>query len=179
MNFDSRKSAADYFKPKKTRILFLAESPPSSPERYFYYPDVKKHDWLWIGLMKAIYGKQFKELRAERLRKMDWLKRFQSDGYRLIDAVKVPICAGDSSKVQIIKSRLDHIVDEIQKINPKQIVMVKATVYDTLYQDLENRGLPVVNAKLPFPDNRWQKKFQYEFGRLVKSREICLTHLCQ
>ena len=67
MNFDSCESAADYFAPEKTNLLFLAEAPPSSVERYFYYPNVRTNDWLWIGLMKAIYSEQFKEPKTEEV----------------------------------------------------------------------------------------------------------------
>ena len=178
MKFDSYESAADYFAPEKTNLLFLAEAPPSSVERYFYYPNVKTNDWLWIALMRAIYGEQFKEAKSERGRKMCWLKRFQCDGYRLIDAVKEPFNRGEKPNVRIkrIKSRLDDIVREIQEINPNQIVLIrKTTVYKALYQNLKNRDLPVVNAKLPFPNNGHQQKFQSKFAELVESETISLT----
>lgn len=157
----------------------MAEAPPSTPERYFYYPDVKEQDALWIGLMKAIYGEQFGEVMLERYRKIDWLKRFQSDGYRLIDAVKEPIFSGGSSNVQIIKSHLNDIVNEIQEINPDQILMIKVTVYDALYYGLKNRGLPVVNARLPFPGSGRQADFHRMFANLVESGKITLTHSSQ
>ena len=177
MNFDSYKSAADYFAPEKTNLLFLAEAPPCSLERYFYYPDVKEHDWLWIGLMKAIYGGQFGEVVVERYRKIEWLKRFQSDGYRLIDAVKEPFCSDEHppARKKRIKSRLDDIVDEIREINPKQILMIKVTVFGALYQDLKDRGLPIVNARSPFPGSGRQTEFQDEFKCLVNSGKISLT----
>ena len=177
MNFDSYESAADYFAPEKTNLLFLAEAPPSSVERYFYYPDVRTNDWLWIGLMKAIYGGQFEEVFLERFRKMKWLKRFQSDGYRLIDAVKEPFHFGEEPNVRKvqIKSRLDDIVDEIREINPNQIVLIKVTVYDALYQVLKNRGLPVVDARLPFPSSGRQTEFQNSFEFFVSLGKISLT----
>lgn len=177
MNFDSYESAADYFAPEKTNLLFLAEAPPSSVERYFYYPDVRTNDWLWIGLMKAIYGGQFEEVFLERFRKMKWLKRFQSDGYRLIDVMDEPFHPDDSQKdrKELVKNHLNYIVDEIREINPNQILIIKVTVYDALYQDLKNCGLPVVNARLPFPSSGRQTEFQYQFAKLVKSGKISLT----
>ncbi len=181
MNFDSRKSAADYFAPEKTSLLFLAEAPPCSLERYFYFPNVREQDALWVELMKAIYSGQFGEVGVERYRKMEWLKKFQSDGYRLIDAVKEPFCYGESStaRKKQIKSCLDDIVDEIWEINPKQILTIKVTVYDALYQDLRNLGLPVVKdrrlARLPFPGSGRQTEFQYQFKCLVDSGKISLT----
>ena len=177
MNFDSYESAADYFAPENTNLLFLAEAPPSSLERYFYYPNVQEHDWLWIGLMRAIYGEQFGDVYLERFRKMYWLEEFQIDGYRLIDVMKKPFHLGAKPNVRIerVKSRLDDIVREIQEINPNQVLIIKVTVYDALYQDLKDCGLPVVNARLPFPSSGRQKEFQYQFAKLVKSGKISLT----
>ncbi len=177
MNFDSYESAADYFAPENTNLLFLAEAPPSSVERYFYYPRVQEHDWLWIGLMRAIYGEQFGDVYIERSHKMDWLKKFQSDGFKLIDVMKRPFYFDEQPNMrkELIKNRLDYIVDEIREINPNQILIIKVTVYDALYQDLKNRGLPVVNARLPFPSSGQQIEFQDEFEFLVDSGKIFLT----
>ena len=177
MKFDSYESAAKCFAPEKTNLLFLAEAPPSSLERYFYYPNVKTNDWLWIGLMRAIYGEQIEDVYFERSYKMDWLEKFQFDGYRLIDAVKEPFNCGEKPNVRIerIKSRLDDIVDEIREINPNQIVLIKVTVYDALYQVLKNRGLPVVDARLPLPGSGWQTEFQNSFEFFVSLGKISLT----
>ena len=41
--------------PRRTRVLFVAEAPPLSLERYFYFEDVRNGDWLWIALMKELF----------------------------------------------------------------------------------------------------------------------------
>ena len=90
MDLSAYEKAAARYAPSKTLVLFVAESPPASIDRYFYYPDVEQQDSLWVELMKALYGDEFRETRDERPRKRYWLARFQADGYRLIDAVKEP-----------------------------------------------------------------------------------------
>jgi hypothetical protein len=89
---DAYAGAAAKYRPRgETRVLFIAEAPPNSIERYFYFEDVEKGDWLWIGLMKALYALDWKETKEERKRKRWWLARFCSDGFQLIDAVTEPI----------------------------------------------------------------------------------------
>ena len=172
-------NVANQFVSEETKLLFITESPPESIEQYFYYPEAED-DWLWIGLMKAIYGEKFKEIEEERPRKKDWLTRFQFEGYRLIEAVKEPI-SDDSlqARIEQIKNHLDEIVEEIWEINPNQILLIKTTVYDALYSDLKDFGLPVIDSKLAFPVQGRQKEFQEKFKELVESGEIFLTHLGQ
>ena len=88
---DDYRVAAKKYKPKRVRILFVAESPPAPKKgerrRYFYFANVDKHDWLWRGLMKALFRDFSDDIELERTQKTKWLSRFQRDGYWLIDAV--------------------------------------------------------------------------------------------
>ena len=69
MGISAREKAAKTFCPIETRILFIAESPPSNEERYFYFVDVKTQDLLWIELMRVIYKDEFRSTTEERKRK--------------------------------------------------------------------------------------------------------------
>jgi hypothetical protein len=169
--------AAKKYKPERTCILFVAESPPSCIDRYFYFEDVTRADFLWIALMKALYPSEWERTRKERPRKRYWLKRFQENGFRLIDAVKAPIC-GSHNRVSIIREGASKLLDEIKKIAPKQVVLIKATVHEALFQKLRDAGLPVVNEKpLPFPASGWQNDFANEFRSLVDARKLQLCSM--
>ena len=61
------------------RVLFVAEAPPASLDRYFYFAGVSRHDSLWACTMRALYP-DFGETRHERSRKAEWLQRFSADG---------------------------------------------------------------------------------------------------
>ena len=164
--------AATRYAPSETRVLFIAESPPASIDRYFYYPDVKRQDSLWVELTRALYPGDFGKTRDERHRKPCWLKRFQADGYRLIDAVKEP----GPTAVEAICGNAARVIDEIREIDPQQVVLIKATVYDGLFDILKRAGVPVVNqGKLPFPGSGQQRNFRDRFRQLVKSGRLRLT----
>ena len=164
--------AAERYAPSETRVLFVAESPPASIDRYFYYPDVREHDQLWLGMMKALYRREFGEARDERPHKHFWLKRFQADGYRLIDAVKEP----GPTAVEAIRGNAARVIDEIQEVDPQQVVLIKATVYDGLFNILKHADIPVVNqGKLPFPGSGQQRNFRDRFRELVESGRLRLT----
>src|ERR1035437_4048365 len=126
--------AADKYTPRRTCVLFVAEAPPRSVERYFYFEDVKRDDWLWIALMKALYPSEWSHTQTERRRKENWLLKFQKSQFRLIDAVKTPICGHSRKRVRLIESAAHELIDEIKEIAPKQIVFIKATVHEGLFQ---------------------------------------------
>lgn len=167
------------YKPDEIKILFVAEAPPESIDRFFYYENVQTRDALFVNLMQVLYP----ELRSEnggsivdiRKNKADLLKRFQADGYYLIDALPEPISLKLTSpkRTKLIKARKDEIADQIRLLipkgpyNPEQphvgIVLVKATVFDALedYLLVEQR-LPVLNRmrKIPFPSHGNSVNFQ-------------------
>lgn len=173
----THKEAAEKYNSLETNILYIAESPPSALERYFYYENVKTDDWLWIGLMRAIYLDEFGETSIERQRKTMWLTRFKNDGYRLIDAIKVPVCQSIISRKRekLIRNRTSEVIKEVETISPSQIVLIKATVYDALYLPLKERSFPVVNARLYFPGSGQQNKFHEGFRKLVEDGDVILT----
>ena len=160
-----------------TNLLFIAEAPPSALERNFYFEDVQTGDSLWIELMKALYSSEFGVTAEKRSKKKDWLTKFKNDGYRLIDALKEPVCrsmSGQKRKI-LITDRADEIIKEVKKISPKQVLLIKVTVSDALHQTLLNAGIPVVCGRLPFPGSEQQKKFQEGFRMLVANGKLNLT----
>lgn len=168
------------FVPEKTKILFIAESPPISADEHFYSPNAKEQDWLWVSLMKAIYSDRFGDDDVERDRKNEWLLRFMIDGYQVINAFPRPFKKEPSeSRIKLIQERVDVLVEEIWKISPDCIVLVKYTVYDALFSDLAGFEMPVVNCRLPYPvpDYGKQEEFLEKFSSLVADEQIVLTHL--
>jgi hypothetical protein len=161
--------AAAKYRPRKTWALFVAEAPPNSLDRYFYFEETKRADWLWIVLMKGLYGSEWGETKSERLRKRMWLERFRKDGFQLIDALKEPVSGPSKKRTALIRSAGPALVREIKELAPEHVILIKATVYDALSQRLRDAGLPVVNiGGLPFPSSGRQTEFADEFRRLMK-----------
>ena len=48
---DSRKK----YKPEVIKTVIIAEAPPDSIERFFYYEDVKTADFLFLGIVEVLY----------------------------------------------------------------------------------------------------------------------------
>jgi len=158
--------AAAKYRPVKTRVLFVAEAPPSSLDRYFYFEDVRHQDSLWVELTKEVFGAEaWGSIKRERSRKREWLRRFQENGYQLIDAVKEPLGCADA--VRKTKEHSQELISEIREIAPSRIVLLKYAVYDVLFDELRSAALPVVDRRLPFPGNGWQNKFHGLFPREV------------
>ena len=176
MKLTTYQKAANRYVPLETNVLFIAESPPAAFDRYFYFENVKEQDALWVGLMKALYEGEFGETSKERLCKEKWLTKFKDDGYRLIDALKEPVCQSTSSRKRknLILNAVDYIIEEIREISPNQTVLIKATVFDVLFDLLHTAGLPAINERLPFPGWRWQKEFAARFRNLVSDRRLAL-----
>jgi hypothetical protein len=153
----------------------VAESPPPTIDRYFYFEGVRRDDFLWIALMKAIYPSEWGCTRTERPRKADWLAKFQASGYWLIDAVKEPLSGIHNERVRLIRSVARKLVAEINKIAPMQVVSIKATVHEALFQKLTDASLPVVNEEpLPFPAAGWQNDFEHKLRSLVDTGRLRL-----
>lgn len=164
--------ASAKYRPERTRVLFVAEAPPSSLDRYFYFEDVGRQDSLWVELMKELLGMSGgPNTRIERRRKPKWLRRFQEGGYFLIDAVKEPMDCSDPARIQRIKKCRNELIAEIRQINPAWIVLIKGTVYKALFPALRAERLPVIDCKLPFPGNGQQRKFHEGFPRAILSAD--------
>lgn len=160
------------YRPTEPRVIFIAEAPPENIQRFFYYEDVKTGDALFINLMRVLYP----ELREEhngtveeiRKNKAQLLKRFQADGYYLIDALPNPISLKLSSRerVKLIEERKTEIANEVSELlgskKPESavpdlgVVLIKATVFDALESYLLNdRQILILNSqlKVPFPSH--------------------------
>jgi len=164
----------------KLRILFVAEAPPNSTDRYFYFEDVKRGDWLWIALMKLLYPNPniWNDTKKQRLRKPYWLAKFREDKFQLIDAVKIPISGRESERVLQIERYACDLVKEIETIAPREIVLIKKSVFNALFTKFKNCKLPVANREyLPFPCSGQQTEFHQRASTLecvkefVKERE--------
>ena len=166
----TRSAAAEKYQPERTRVLFVAESPPQSAERYFYFENVNGHDWLWIALMKALYASEWGRIKTERQRKPYWLAKFQKSGFRLVDAVKEPISGSPPSRVVQIKASAPTLISEIRAMAPDCVVLIKKTVHDALFQQMRVAGFPVINeTALPFPATGQQKRFHEGVRHLIES----------
>jgi len=156
-----QREAAVRYRPKAVKTLLIAEAPPLALDRYFYFEEVFIQDALFWETMKVLYGAS---TRAEP--KRGYLLRFQADGYFLIDALRDPVPEGASKSTvqELIVGRRHDILQEVRRLAPQCVILVKATVYDGLYHWLRENGVRVATARIPFPGSRWQSYFRSAFS---------------
>jgi hypothetical protein len=169
MNERARAQAADRYKPARIKTIFVAEAPPDSADRYFYFEQIAGQDSLWVNLMRTLYPAEFGKTADERPRKAQWLKRFADDGYFLIDAGKRPIAQITPSfqREALIAADAHSRIEEIRVLAPEAIVLIKKTVFEGLAESFKQAGLPVLNkSPIPFPGSGQQGNFYHEMKKL-------------
>lgn len=111
--------------------------------------------------MKGIYGPKISKNLKEK--KEEFLKRFQEDGFYLLDVVKHPINnLSECEKKKRIKERRPNLIEELHKIVSKDtriILIKKGTVCKVCADKLKSEGFNII-AELPFPNYGHQEKYR-------------------
>lgn len=149
-----RERWARTFRPESIDLLIVAEAPPESLDRYFYFPHVWTQDALFRYVIRAI-------LRVEPSReiKRELLERLRESGVFLVDVSPDPLCG------RKLNPLVPGLIRRIRRLKPKKIILLKANVYDVCFAPLLGARLPVVDARIRFPGRRWQGEFVHAFRR--------------
>lgn len=148
----------------------MAESPPEpsgNEVRFFYNPGLERWDHMYRSVMKAV----FPEFEYRRGEKDSWLRRFQKNGYYLIDATDRPVNRLSSAeRRQELNNALEGKVSEIKRlISPSTpIILVKKNIFSAFNQPLRDAGYNVIHESfLPFPSHGHRARF-------VEACSMCL-----
>jgi hypothetical protein len=57
------------------------------------------------------------------------------------------------------------LVRRVRKLRPHRIILITTTVYDAAYGPMRDPGLPVVDARVPFPGSGQQCRFVEAFEK--------------
>lgn len=161
-------AARSGYLPDKVRCLLIAEAPPDGLDRFFYYPEVKTADGLFLGVMEVLYPGPKHEYLAERrpaALKDRMLSQFQSDGYFLMDLLDVP----KGSYVGRLEDAANDLVERVERVITRDtpIVLIKANVYDIAKGPLRRAGFHVADERIPFPGSGHRTKFREAFSRAI------------
>jgi hypothetical protein len=166
------------YRPRHIKVLLIAESPPPAPQiqssRQFYYTDrIRKDDRLFTNTIWALYPEatDLKEPELEA-QKEQWLRRFQEDGYYMIEAL-------EASQVHEItkKQRQERIATELPQLikrvhelteSDTKIILIKSNVFDIAAGPLRRAGLTVLNTELvDYPGRFNQRDYRQKLADLV------------
>lgn len=151
MSLAKRHAAAEKYKPKKVRLLLVAEAPPCDTDRYFYFERVDTHDWLFRYAWEGLTGEK-----PERDAKAEHLTELKRMGVFMIDLHEANV---SQPKLAQLVPQVPGLVNRCKALKPERIVLIKSIVHDAAYAALREAGLPVVDARIPFPASGQQKKF--------------------
>ncbi|MCF1713329.1 hypothetical protein L0U88_01645 [Flavihumibacter sp. RY-1] len=161
------------YKPDKVRYLLIAEAPPDSLDRFFYFENVHQHDYLFLGVAEALYPDlKYKFIASGRDSdiKLSILLKFQADGFYLLDLSELPLSLLNKD----LGSQLPSLIEKIKQVanSDTKIILIKATVYDTAFNALRQHGLRnIIDSRIPFPGQGGQKLFQIEFKKALKAAQ--------
>ncbi|MEQ9616425.1 MAG: hypothetical protein RLN60_00145 [Phycisphaerales bacterium] len=148
----TRLKAAKKYKPSDVRLLLVAEAPPCTLDRYFYFEDVDVQDSLFRYVWQGLSG----ENAGERSRKPAQLAAMRDAGVFLIDLHEENV---SKPSLKVLGACVPGLIERCRAIDPEHIVLIKSSVYDSSYAALVEAGLPVVDERLPFPGSGQQRKF--------------------
>ena len=168
--------------PPKIQLLLVGEAPPDASDRFFYYPNVKTNDWLFIAILKAFSGEnayqkyiEFRKDNDVSVLKTRYLNELKNRGIYLMDLSSFPAgkITPESQKNTFLKS-LEKLVKNGTMDKDTPILLIKKSVYECLYKVLINNEYCVLNqGVIPFP-SRQQKKFNELFLKTLKTNEISI-----
>lgn len=122
--------------------------------------------------MKALYSTDLPPAKEARLRKAKFLRRFQSDGFYLIDAVSKPIkIKNRRAKLQAVSEELLELMRGIKGMANERtwVVLISKPVYTVCCEALRNQGVQVANEEpIEFPSFRWQKAYRMKLARTLE-----------
>jgi hypothetical protein len=151
-----RREAAAQYRPQEIALLLVAEAPPNSLDRYFYFPDVREHDNLFRYVCRVVLGRE-----PSRGGKRELLEELRDRGIFLIDLKETPV---DGTP---LSTYVPALVERCRELVPRRIVLIKVTVYDAAYHQLHAAGMPVSGVRIPFPGSGRQREFLEAFSLAV------------
>lgn len=157
------------YKPEKIKYLLIAEAPPDSLERFFYYENVSQHDYLFLGIAETLYP-DLKKLFLEEGRKPKTkkliLQRLQCEGFYLFDLSELPISLLENN----LTLQLPNLIKKMKSVinDDTRIILIKANVYDSAFHFLNREFKNIIDQRIAFPSQGWQPKFQIEFRKALK-----------
>lgn len=144
-----RDAAAAKFKPEPIELLLVAEAPPSSLDRYFYFEDVRDQDSLFRHVVRATLA-----IEPSRTKKASELQQLADRGVFLIDLKPEPKSPGET-----LEAYVPDLAIRAAALNPRHVLTIKANVCDLAQQPLRAAGLQVVDQRVPFPGSGQQRRF--------------------
>src|SRR5438309_845941 len=164
------------YRPRKIRLLLIAESPPSSGG-FFYFPMTIGKDHLFRETMKALDLWPKNDPMRRGVNKQSMLRRFQSMGLYLLDTCDFPV-----NQLRLVERRetvlqqIPRLVKDVINLDPPHILILKSSIFQPVITALKESGFRsrVLNSgPVPFPSHGNQRIYRSLLRRaLVKTHSL-------
>ena len=164
------------YRPRKIRLLLIAESPPSSGG-FFYFPTTIGKDHLFRETMKALDLWPENEPLRRGVDKRSMLRRFQSLGLYLLDTCDFPVDKmRPRERREAVLEQIPRLVNDVIEANPLRILVVKSSIFNPVAIALRESGLwsRILNTgPVPFPSHGNQQIYRSMLkSALLKARSL-------
>ncbi len=176
-------TARNQYRPEHVALLLIAESPPPvanvQSSRQFYYSDrIRKDDRLFTNTIRALYPEAANSSEAElEAHKADWLRRFQTSGCFMIEALEESQAHGvtKQQRQDRIRAALPRLLERVRSLaEPStKIVLIKSNVFDVAAEPLREAGFAILNTELvDYPGRFNQKAYREKLAALAHQANI-------
>ncbi len=166
------------YRPEHIKVLLIAESPPPPSDvggsRHFYRSEkVRGDDRLFVNTIKALYPEagDLKEAVLEE-HKEEWLRRFQSDGWYMIEALEESMqhAVTKPRRQELIRQALPRLVERVRALSETdtKLILIKSNVFVVAAVPLREAGFVVLNnALLDYPGQFNQRAYREKLANLA------------
>jgi hypothetical protein len=168
------------YRPERIKVLLIAESPPPSAEvqssRHFYRAEQIRHDdRLFVNTIRALYPDTVNTPEPElEQQKEQWLRRFQRDGFYMIEALETSQrhAVTKPQRQQKIHDALPRLIERVRELASADtnIILIKSNVFEVAAEPLRQAGYKVLNTELvDYPGHYNQRAYREKLASLVAS----------
>lgn len=165
--------------PDRIKVLFIAESQPPEADvqssRQFYRADrIRTEDRLFVNTIKALYPEAANQTERQlEEQKEAWLKRFQADGWYMIEALEtsLPHEVTKDERQALIAKQLPRLIERVKNLasSDTKLILIKSNVFVVAAEPLRKAGFTVLNtALLDYPGRFNQRAFREKLATYAK-----------
>ena len=178
-NMSSYDKIRQQYRPTHIKALLIAESPPPPANvggsRHFYRSaPVRKDDRLFINTVRSLYSEATKKTETElEQEKEEWLWRFQSDGWYMIESLETSL-KHEVSKLErqnLIAKNLPRLVERVARLADRdtKIILIKSNVFEVAAEPLRQAGFTILNTELlDYPGRFNQRAYREKLAGLAR-----------
>lgn len=166
------------YRPERINYLIIAESPPpeanTQSSRHFYRSEkIRKDDRLFVNTIKALYPEAALKTETElEPSKEQWLRRFQTDGWYMIEALDTSMEheVTKQERQTLIAQQLPRLIERVKRLaSPHtKLILIKSNVFDVAAEPLRQAGFAVLNKELlDYPGRFNQRAYREKLAKLL------------